>query len=341
MCRDNYMKFVVDGAPGAVSYLLTAPQGPRQTRLAIKLRIGVAEDDEHPDDTLVTIPDLRLLPVGDEIANNLLDAACAEWGRADDWFDRASSEIEHRRQIAALAAVSAAPVVYCARAEQSADSYSLAGSKAYGFLAFRSHLPDEDPEVVDDPAAAASLPSDLMAAGAVVPDITASVALMGATEVQSDFGVTGWLGSSMGDVLRLGASAGLSCLDGFAATCLTAVDSVGRCCKEWSSSAAAVLGLSDSAATAVAVSDSASAAPVSSSAPAACYVAKVRAGSSPAAPPRHKLFLRPQFGDRAAALATLLLGLRPTAFLPSGRTCRMRSLMLLMTLLLPLRCRLI
>ena len=303
MCRDNYMKFVVDGAPGAVSYLLTAPQGPRRTRLAIKLRIGVAEDDEHPDDTLVTIPDLRLLPVGDEIANNLLAAACAEWGRADDWFDRASSEIEHRRQIAALAAVSAAPVVYRARAEPSADSYSISGSKAYGFLAFRPHLPDEEPDVVDDPAAAASLPSDLMAAGAVVPDITASVALMGATEVQSDFGVTGWLGSTMGDVLRLGASAGLSCLDDFADTCLTAVDSVGRCCKEWSSSAAALLGLSDSAATAVAVSDSSNAAPVSSSAPAACYVAKVRAGSSPAAPPRHKLFLRPQFGDRAAALA--------------------------------------
>ena len=199
MCRDNYMKFVVDGAPGAVSYLLTAPQGPRQTRLAIKLRIGVAEDDEHPDDTLVTIPDLRLLPVGDDIANNLLAAACAEWGRADDWYDRAWSAIEHSRQVAALAAVSAAPVVYSARREASSEgSYSINGSKDYGFLAFRQHLPDEEPDVVDDHAAdaAASLPPDLQAAGAVVPDITASVALMGANDVQSDFGVTGWLMSS-------------------------------------------------------------------------------------------------------------------------------------------------
>ncbi len=97
----------------------------------------------------MTIPDLRLLPVGDEIADNLLDAACAEWSRAEAWFDRASSEIAHRRQVAALAAVSAAPVVYCARREASEGSYSIAGSKAYGFLAFRSHLPDEEPDVVD------------------------------------------------------------------------------------------------------------------------------------------------------------------------------------------------
>ena len=309
MCRDNYMKFVVDGAPGAVSYLLTAPQGPRQTRLAIKLRIGVAEDDEHPDDTLVTIPDLRLLPVGDEIANNLLDAACAEWGRADDWYDRAWSAIEHSRQVAALAAVSAAPVVYCARREASSEgSYSINGSKDYGFLAFRQHLPDEEPDVVDDHAAdaAASLPPDLQAAGAVVPDITASVALMGANDVQSDFGVTDWLMSSMGDVIRMGASAGVSCLGDLADTCLTAVDSIGRCCEEWSSSAADLIGLSDPAGTAVAVSTSECAAPVSSCAPVVCYVATKRAESSSASPPlpaRDKPFLQPKSGDRAAALA--------------------------------------
>jgi hypothetical protein len=45
---------------------------------------------------------------------------------------------EHSRQVAALAAVSAAPVVYCARREASSEgSYSINGSKDYGFLAFR------------------------------------------------------------------------------------------------------------------------------------------------------------------------------------------------------------
>jgi len=307
MCRDSYMKFVVDGAPGAISYLLTAPQGSRQVRLAIKLRIGVAEDEEHPDDTLVTIPDLRLLPVGDKIADNLLDAACAEWARAEDWYDRAWSAIEHRRQVAALAAVSAAPVVYFARREEESESYSVTGSKAYGFLAFRSHLPDEEPDVVDDHAAdaAASLPSDQKAAGAVVSDIAAGVALMGAHEVQSDVGVPASLGSSMNDVIRMGASAGVSYLDGIADTCLHAVESIGRCCKEWSSSAAVLLGLSEPAATAVAVPGSECAAPVSCCAPAVCYVATTRAESLSASPPfsaRDKPFLRPKSGDRTAAL---------------------------------------
>jgi hypothetical protein len=214
--------------------------------------------------------------------------------------------IEHRRQVAALAAVSAAPVVYYARAEPSDDSYSLATVKPYGFLAFRPHVPDAAPEVVDEQAAvgdrdvaAVLLPSD---AGAVAPDDTGGVALMGARCVQSAFGMTGWLGSSMGDVIRLGASEGVSYLADFADACLTAVDSIGRCCTEWSSSAAAFLGVSDPADTAIAVFGSACAAPVSSSAPAVCYVAKVRAGSSPAALPRRKPFLRPKFGNRAAAL---------------------------------------
>jgi hypothetical protein len=41
---------------------------------------------------------------------------------------------------------------------------------------------------------------------------------MGANDVQSDFGVTDWLWSSMDDVIRMGASAGVSCSDCIADT---------------------------------------------------------------------------------------------------------------------------
>ena len=74
-------------------------------------------------------------------------------------------------------------------------------------------MPDAAPEVVDEQAAvgdrdvaAVLLPSDPSDAGAVAPDDTDGVALMGAPCVQSAFGMTGWLGSSNGDVTHLGHS---------------------------------------------------------------------------------------------------------------------------------------
>ena len=226
-CRDKQMKCVIDGAPDSVSYCLTQQHGDDQLRMAFANQIGVGGAPDEGQDYLLTIPGLCLLSKDDVVAGNFMEAAQREWDKASEWYAAAKADCDRQQQLAALAAVSAQPLVFYNRVREPEEAaYSLT-AKPYGFLAagFRSHVPDDDDDTADsvsvEPGVSALL-SEPAVADAACSSGSEDLASEGTSEVAAAVSLLDRLSGSMSDVLHMGAPALQSVVASCASACASA-----------------------------------------------------------------------------------------------------------------------
>ena len=275
--------------------------------MAFANQIGVGPESDAGQDYLVTIPGLRLLSTDDVAAGSLVEVAQREWDRASDWYASAKDacdRCDHQRQLAALAAVSAQPLVFYNRVRDPSEAelaYSLV-EKPYGFLAFKSNVPDDDEEADASGSAepgVSALLSEPAVAAAICSGGSEDLASMGAPSEVAAKSLLGHLSSSIDDVLQMGAPV------------LTSV--VGSCLSACALACSYLHGLSSTVlefgavgvASAEPAGESSSGAFSTSAAQVLhCYMATARTlfGQSPLPSPREKPWIQPGPAGHAAAL---------------------------------------
>ena len=304
-CRDKQMKCVIDGAPGSLSYFLTQSHGDDRLRMAFASQIGVEYEPDVGPDYLLSIPGLCLLSTEDSVAGTFVEAAQREWDNASEWYYAAKAacdECDHQQQLAALAAVSAQPLVFYTEVREPEDSYSLT-AKPYSFLAagFRSHVPDDDEE--DASVSVEPGVSALLSETAVVDTACSSgsedVASVGASEVAVELSMLDRLSSSMDTVLQMGAPA----LSSVVASCALACTSV---CSYFSRFSATAFGFTAACASPGELESLPSSASslASTARVLGCYIATAKSPSSQSeySSPREKPWIQPGPAGREAAL---------------------------------------
>jgi hypothetical protein len=306
-CRDKEMKCVIDGARDAVSYCLTQPHGDDYLRMAFANQIGVGPESDAGQDYLVTIPGLRLLSTDEVAAGSLVEVAQREWDRASDWYASAKDacdRCDHQRQLAALAAVSAQPLVFYNRVRDPSEAelaYSLA-EKPYGFLAFKSNVPDDDEEADASGSAepgVSALLSEPAVAAAICSNGSEDLASMGAPSEVAAKSLLGRLSSSIDDVLQMGAPVLTSVVGSCVSACASACSYL-----QGLSSAVLEFGAEGVASAETAGESSSGAFSTSAAQVLHCYMATARAlfSQSPLPSPREKPWVQPGPAGRAAAL---------------------------------------